>query len=123
MVLDNEETMMKEKGIYATGGLIGSVLASTCCIAPFVFLLLGISGAWISYLPALAPYQPVFLVISLGFLGVGFWKVYGKPKAKCQEGTSCATSQSERVVKVALWTATLLIIATFSVEALGPLFL
>ncbi len=36
--------MMKEKGIYATGGLIGAVLASTCSIAPFVFLLLGISG-------------------------------------------------------------------------------
>jgi mercuric ion transport protein len=123
MDLDSEETMMKEKGIYATGGLIGAVLASTCCIVPFVFLLLGISGAWISYLTALAPYQPIFLVMSLGFLGVGFWKVYGNPKANCQEGSSCATSQSERVVKVALWTATLLILAAFSVEALGPLFL
>lgn len=59
MDLDNEETMMKEKGVYATGGLIGAILASTCCIAPFVFLLLGISGAWISYLTALAPYQPI----------------------------------------------------------------
>ncbi len=114
---------MKGKGIYATGGLIGAILASTCCIAPFIFLLLGISGAWISYLTALAPYQPIFLVISLGFLGVGFWKVYGKPKADCQEGSSCATVPSDRVIRMALWTATLLIFAAFGVEALGPLFL
>lgn len=123
MIKDSKETMMKEKGLYATGGLIGAILASTCCIAPFTLLLLGISGAWISYLTALAPYQPIFLVMSLGFLGVGFWKVYGKPKANCNEGSSCATSQSDRVIKVALWTATLLIVAAFSVEALGPLFL
>ncbi len=115
--------MMKEKGLYATGGLFGAVLASTCCIAPFVFLLLGISGAWISYLTALAPYQPIFLVISLGLLGVGFWKVYRRPKGNYNEGSSCATSQSDRVIKVALWAATLLIVAAFSVEALGPLFL
>ncbi|MGQ0555558.1 MAG: mercuric transporter MerT family protein [Nitrospiraceae bacterium] len=115
--------MMNGKGWYATGGLIGAVLASTCCIVPFVFLLLGISGAWISYLTALAPYQPMFLVISLGFLGVGFWKVYGKPKADCQEGSSCATAPSDRVIKVALWAATLLIFAAFSVEALGSLVL
>jgi len=123
MDLDSEETMMKEKGIYATGGLIGAILASTCCIAPFVFLLLGISGAWISNLTALAPYQPIFLVMSLGFLGVGFWKVYGKCTTNCQEGSYCDTSQSERVVKVAMWIATLLIFAAFGVEALGPLFL
>ena len=115
--------MVKGKGIYAIGGLIGAILASTCCIAPFTFLLLGISGAWISYLTALAPYQPIFLVMSLGFLGVGFWKVYGKPKANCPEGSSCATSQSDRAIKVALWIATLLILAALSVEALGPLFL
>jgi mercuric ion transport protein len=123
MVLDNEENMMKGKGIYATGGLIGAVLASTCCIALFVFLLLEISGAWISYLTALAPYQVIFCVISLGFLGVGFWKVNGKSKANCQEGSSFATSQSQRLVKVALWIATLLIFTAFGVEALGPLFL
>ncbi len=51
---------MKGNGIYATGGLIGAVLASTCCLGPFILLLLGVSGAWISYFTALAPYQPFF---------------------------------------------------------------
>jgi len=80
MDLDSEETMLKEKGIYATGGLIGAVLASTCCIVPFVFLLLGISGAWISYLTVLAPYQPIFLVMSLGFLEWDFGRSTETPK-------------------------------------------
>ena len=58
---------MKGKGIYATGGLIGAVLASTCCLGPFVLLLLGVSGAWISHLTALAPYQPFSWWRALGF--------------------------------------------------------
>ncbi len=114
---------MKGKGIYATGGLIGAVLASTCCLGPFVLLLLGISGAWISHLTALAPYQPFFLVGSLAFLGAGFWKVYGKTTGTYQENSSCATPQSDKLVKVALWAATLLIVAAFSVETLGQLLL
>jgi mercuric ion transport protein len=114
---------MKGNGIYATGGLIGAVLASTCCLGPFILLLLGVSGAWISYLTALAPYQPFFLVASLGFLATGFWKVYAKTKDSCQEGSSCGTSQSDKLVKVALWVATLIIGAAIGVETLGPLFL
>ena len=115
--------MMKGKGIYATGGLIGAVLASTCCIAPFALLLLGISGAWISHLTGLAPYQPVFLIASLGFLAAGYWKVYGQPKASCEEGSSCGTARSDKAVKVALWVATVLIVTALSVERIGPLFL
>ncbi|GJL51875.1 MAG: mercuric transport protein [Nitrospirales bacterium] len=115
--------MLKGKGIYAAGGLTGAILASTCCIAPFVLLLLGISGAWMSHLTALAPYQPIFLITSLGFLAGGFWKVYGKPKASCDEGSSCGTAQSDKMVKVALWMATLLIVTAIGVERLGPLFL
>ncbi|MDT7040781.1 mercuric transporter MerT family protein [Candidatus Nitronereus thalassa] len=114
---------MKGKGIYATGGLIGAVLASTCCIAPFVFLLLGVSGAWISYLTALAPYQPFFLLISLGFLGAGFWKVYGKATATCAESATCGPSRSDKAVKVALWTATLLIVTALGVEWIGAILL
>jgi len=114
---------MKGKGGYAAGGLVSAVLASTCCVAPFVLLLLGVSGAWISHLTALAPFQPLFLLTSLGFLAAGFWKVYGKPQDSCEEDPSCSTSRSDRTVKVALWMATLLIVTAISVERLGPLFL
>ena len=115
--------MISGKGVYATGGLIGAVLASTCCIAPFVLLVLGVSGAWISHLTALAPYQPVFLLASLGFLAAGFWKVYRKSPMSCEAGVSCPKPQSDKVVKIALWMATLLIVIALSVEWIGPVFL
>lgn len=116
--------MMKGKGIYAAGGLIGAILASTCCIVPFVLLFLGISGAWISHVTDLAPYQPFFLLTSFGFLGAGFWTVYGKPRNSCEEGSLCAaTPRSDKIVKVALWMGALLIVSAFGVELIGPLLL
>ncbi len=114
---------MKTQEVYAAGGLVGAVLASTCCVAPFVFLLLGISGAWISHLTALAPFQPIFLLTSLGFLAVSFWKVYGKSRGSREESPSCGTSRSDRTVKIVLWMATLIIVTAISVERLGALFL
>jgi len=58
------------------GGVLGAVAASSCCILPLVLFSLGISGAWIGNLTALAPYQPVFVTATLGFLGYGYWLVY-----------------------------------------------
>lgn len=113
----------RRKGLLAAGGLIGAVLASTCCIAPLVLLTLGVSGAWISNLTALAPYQPYFLAATFGFLGAGYWKVYRKSKTVCEEGSYCASPTSDRVVKVALWIATFLVIAALAVNLFAPLFL
>jgi mercuric ion transport protein len=44
--------------LMAIGGLFGAIAASSCCIVPLVLFSLGISGAWIANLTALAPYQP-----------------------------------------------------------------
>ena len=105
-----------------TGSLIGAMLASSCCIAPLVFLTLGVSGAWISNLTALAPYQPLFLLVTFGFLGAGFWKVYRKPEDICEEGSYCASPTSDRVVKIALWIATAMVLTALGINLLGPMF-
>ncbi len=110
------------KGVVATGGVIGAVLASTCCIGPLVLLTLGISGAWIGRLTALAPYQPIFIVATFGFLAAGYWQVYRKPKAACEADSYCASPASDRVVKIALWVATGLVLLALSVDFLVPLF-
>ena len=54
----------RRKSWFATGGMVGAILASTCCIAPLVLLTLGISGAWIGNLTALEPYKPIFAGIA-----------------------------------------------------------
>ena len=55
--------------ILATGGLLGALAASSCCIVPLVLFTLGVGGAWIGNLTALAPYQLLFVALTLGFLG------------------------------------------------------
>ena len=112
----------KKKSFAAAGGVLGAVLASTCCIGPLLLLTLGISGAWIGNLTALESYQPVFVTATLGFLGFGFWQVYIKPKKACAAGSYCASPNSDRVVKTALWVATVLIIIALTLDYWAPLF-
>ncbi len=111
------------KGVLATAGLVGAVLAASCCIAPFTLVMIGISGAWISNLTALAPYQPLFLIATGGFLGTAYWKVYRKTDTACEEGSYCANPRSDRAIKIALWVATILVVIAMGIDFLGPLFL
>lgn len=106
----------------AVGGVVGAVLASSCCIGPLLLVTLGASGAWIGNLTALKIYQPIFVIVTLVFLGFGFWQVYGNSKQPCEDGSTCATPRSSRIVKGALWAATVLVVITLTVDLWAPLF-
>lgn len=107
---------------FAALGALGAVLASSCCIVPLALVSVGVTGAWIGQLSALAPLQPVFAAVALVFLGLGFRKVYLQPKAACVDGY-CARPASGRVTKSVLWGATILTLAALSVELWVPLIL
>lgn len=113
----------KKAKLIAAGGILGAIAASTCCIVPLVLFSLGISGAWIGQLTALSAYQPIFIAITLGFLGYGYWLVYRKPKIACAEGEACARPLPNIIVKTALWIATALILLAFAWPYLVPLIL
>src|SRR3546814_16397700 len=51
--------------LAATGGVLGAIAALSCCIMPLALFALGISGAWIANLTALAPYQPTVFGVTL----------------------------------------------------------
>ncbi len=110
---DNSQTT---PGLMAAGGIIGAILASSCCILPLLFLSMGVGGAWMGNLTAMAPYQPFFTAITFAFLGYGYYLVYFKPKADCDEGTACANPISQRFVKGALLAATLLVLAAMAAQ-------
>lgn len=105
----------------AAGGILGAIAASSCCILPIALFSLGISGAWIGQLTALAPYQPIFIAITIAFLGYGYWLVYRKPKVACAEGETCARPLPNRFVKSALWIATALVALAFAWPYIVPL--
>lgn len=112
----------RRKGWFAAGGIIGAVLASSCCIVPLLLVTLGISGAWIGNLTALEPYKPYFAIVALVFIGLGFRHVYFRTKPECAEGSYCARPQSAIVTKTVLWASTLLVLLALTVSSWAPLF-
>jgi mercuric ion transport protein len=98
----------------AAGGVIGAVVASSCCVIPLVLTLLGVSGAWMSNLRALSPYQPYFIAMTAVFIGFGFYRVYWKPRQVCDVGAACAQPLPNRLVKSGLWIGTVLVLTALT---------
>lgn len=109
------------KGWLATGGVLGAVLASACCVGPLVLLTLGISGAWISNLTALEPYKPIFAVIALGFIGAGLRQAYFRNPTICEPGSFCARPSSAWITKTALWASLVVVLLALTITWWAPL--
>jgi mercuric ion transport protein len=109
--------------LVAVGGILGALAASSCCIVPLILFSLGIGGAWIGNLTALAPYKPLFVTGTTGVLGYGFYLVYWKPRRACANDASCARPIPSRLVQLALWLATVLVAAAFAFDYVAPLLL
>ncbi len=117
---------MSETGrqrLVAAGGILGAIAASSCCIIPLILFSLGIGGAWIGNLTALAPYKSIFVTGTAGVLGYGFYLVYWKPRRACASGAACTRPIPSRFVQIALWVATLLVITAFAFDYVAPLLL
>lgn len=106
------------------GSVLGALAVSSCCVIPLALFSLGVTGAWIGNLAALYPYKTYVLVPTAAFLAGGFYMAYRKPKAGvCADGTYCATPMSDRINKVALWSAALLVLAALAFPYVAPILL
>ena len=47
-----------KSGWMAAGGIVGAILASSCCILHLLFLSMGVGGAWMGNLTATVTYDP-----------------------------------------------------------------
>jgi len=103
-------------------GVIAGITASVCCIGPLILLLLGISGSWISNLTAMEPYRPIFIGITLLFLGLAFRKLYLVPQS-CAVDTPCAEPANLRKQRTLFWLITALVTAMVAFPWYAPLFL
>lgn len=109
--------------LAAAGGLLGAVAAAACCIVPLVLFSVGVSGAWIGRLTALAPYQPYFIAAAVAFLSYGYWIVYRSRRRMCVDGEACSRPMSNRLVLVGLIVATALVAAAVGFDVLAPILL
>lgn len=108
------------QGLLVVSGILGALAASSCCVIPLVLLSFGVGGAWMGTLTALAPYNTYIVAFTLTCLGGGFYLAYRKPKTVCTGETACARPLPDRIVKGALWTATVLILITLGTTYIAP---
>jgi mercuric ion transport protein len=112
-----------KKGLIAGLSVLAAIGSMSCCVIPFALFALGVSGAWIGNLTALAPYKPLFVAGTLAFLGLGFYVVYRRPKAAaCADGSYCARPASNQIAKIGLWTATVMVLLAMTFSYWFPLF-
>lgn len=122
--MENAKALLPERPridnrLFAASGLAAGLLASSCCILPLALVSVGIGGAWISKLTALAPYQPVFIAAALLALGAGFWTAYRKQTA-CVPGSLCEKPAATRTTKAVLWIGLLIVAGALSVNIITP---
>lgn len=55
---------------------VAALLASTCCVLPLVFALVGVSGAWIGELRLFEPYSPWLMALAIASLASAAWRLY-----------------------------------------------
>jgi mercuric ion transport protein len=113
----------RQQSLMVAGGLLGALAASSCCILPLTLFGLGVSGAWIGNFTQLAPYQPWFIAATMAFLGYGYWLVYRSSRLACADGEACARPLPNRIVKIGLILATMLVVAALGFDFIAPLFL
>ena len=107
----------------AAGGILGALAASSCCVLPLVLFSLGVSGAWIGRLTALAPYQPYFITVAVACLACGYWLLRRSASLACVDGAACSRPLASRLVKAGLIAATLLVLVALGLDIIAPLFL
>ena len=111
---EGQVTSDAKAGFFATGGIIGALAASSCCIVPLALTLFGVSGAWMSNLRALSPYQPYFIAMTAIMISFGFYRVYWKSRQACAVDGACARPLPDRLVKSGLWVGTILVLIAFT---------
>lgn len=87
---------MQEKSVkthqYLFGGVLASVTASICCLGPFVLLATGISGAWMSRVMVVEPFQPLLAGITLVLFALAGKKIFFSMDSTGKE-SNCLTTQ------------------------------
>lgn len=112
-----EPAATKNRSLIAA--VVAAVGASICCIGPFVLLMLGVGGAWIGNLTALEPYRPIFIGVTLVFLGLAFRKLYLVPEV-CEAGKPCASPVMRRNQRLIFWVVTVILAALITFPWYGP---
>ena len=115
-------------GLFAALGAVGAAfLAALCCVGPLVFVAFGVGAGLAS---SFEPLRPLFTMLTLALLAVGFYVVYGRRRIVTQaDGASggpdgsCAVPRYSVRDRILLWVATLIALVFVTFPQWSVLFL
>lgn len=100
---------------------LAAIGASACCLGPLILLSLGMGGAWIGRLTAMAPFRPAFMVAVLVFLTLAFRRLYF-PAQVCEPDSGCRDAPTLKRQRLIFWGVTLLSLGLLAGPWVAPLF-
>lgn len=104
------------------GAVLAALGASLCCVAPLLLISIGVGGAWMSSLTALAPYRPLFGIATVALLALACWRLYRR-EADCAPGAFCANPAIKRRQRLIFWLIAIPVLALLSFPWYAPAFL
>ncbi|MBA2737394.1 MAG: cation transporter [Pyrinomonadaceae bacterium] len=101
--------MLKEKTVLG-GAIVAAFTASLCCIAPLLFVLLGMGSLGMAAI--FEPFRPYLMGGAVILLALAYYWIYFKndASASCAPGEECATKPANRASRFGLWFATFAVI-------------
>ncbi|HEC01062.1 MAG TPA: mercury transporter MerT [Sphingomonadales bacterium] len=106
-----DDIKSKKMNWIVGGAIITAIATISCCIIPLFLFTVGISGAWISNLTVLSPYQPIFIGVSLGLIGYGLYLLQTKRKEDCAKEACEKPIQGRRAYLLFLFSLILIVMA------------
>lgn len=96
--------------LVSVGALSTALLASVCCIGPFLLTALGVGVGATGFLAGTAealkgllPYRPLFIGLTLLLLGVGFYSAYRNSSSPCGTEGACTVRSAKGASPKLLW--------------------
>lgn len=117
-----QETTSKSTSWLSIGAVLAAIGASVCCVGPLLLLSLGIGGAWMSILTSMETVRPVFIILTLIFIGLGYRKLYLIPE-NCEEGQACASPDVKQKQRLIFWIGSGLILLLLAFPWYAPFFM
>ena len=100
---------MKTQASLAAG-ILAAIGATACCFGPLLLVSIGFGGAWAARMQGLSTLQPVFIGLTLLFMGFAFHRLYVKPR-RCAPGEACEVPQVLGRQRIAFWVVAAAIVA------------
>lgn len=88
-------------------GFVGALLSASCCLVPTLFLLFGVSFAGVINVAALEPYRPLFTLVAVALLSLGFYQMVIKKQIECD----CEPTRTAKVLQLLFWVLFVLTLA------------